>query len=47
MFLFISISVQARNARKPISWKDVSCWKSMRNFSATLSPNDQWMAYAT
>jgi dipeptidyl aminopeptidase/acylaminoacyl peptidase len=31
---------------KPISWKDVSSWKSISPFSVTLSPDGQWMAYS-
>jgi dipeptidyl aminopeptidase/acylaminoacyl peptidase len=53
MFLFLAVSVfssasaQAqKTAPKPISYKDVSSWKAIQNFSVTLSPDGQWMLYA-
>ncbi len=48
LFLALSCSmlsqVQAQDSR-PMSWKDVSTWKSMPNSGYKLSPDGQWMAY--
>lgn len=30
---------------RPMSWKDVSSWRSISTFSVTLSPDGNWVAY--
>lgn len=45
-FTCITVDVFAQQKPKPISWKDVSGWKSVQNSSVTLSPDGQWVAYA-
>lgn len=32
---------------KPINWKDIPTWKYMPNGNFKISPNGQWIAYAT
>ena len=33
------------NTPRPITWKDVSSWKSISTFDVTLSPDGKWVAY--
>ena len=50
LLLFLALAcatlslAQAQDPR-PLSWKDVSSWKSMPNSGFKLSPDGQWMAY--
>lgn len=45
LLCFVSLDLIAQQKR-PIGWKDVSGWKSIQNFSVTLSPDGKWVAYA-
>lgn len=45
LLLLFYISSTAQQEPRPITWKDVSNWKSISPFSVTVSPDGQWMAY--
>jgi len=46
VLMFYCIAAIAQPAQKPITWKDVSSWKSVSPFSVTISPDGKWVAYS-
>ncbi|MDB5158319.1 MAG: hypothetical protein JWR50_3026, partial [Mucilaginibacter sp.] len=47
-FAAILFGINANAQQKPaLGWKDVSKWRFIKPGSSTLSPDGQWMAYAT